>query len=48
MQKGQVKVKGKYYYFNKSGVMQKNKWIKIKKYKYYFNKKGIRTKKKKA
>ena len=48
MQTGQVKIKGKYYYFNRLGVMQTSKWVKIEGYKYYFDKKGVRTKKKKA
>ena len=37
------KYKGKYYYCNKKGIVQKKKWIKKGKNRYYVDKKGIRV-----
>ncbi len=41
--KGFKKYKGKYYYTNSSGVIQKKKWITKGKYRYYVQKNGVRV-----
>lgn len=39
---GKRMVKGKIYYFNKNGILQKNKWITINGKKYYFGADGVK------
>lgn len=41
--KGFHKIKGKTYYSNRSGVIQKKKWLKVKGKKYYLQKNGARA-----